>query len=198
MNEDQLWKTFTSGNDSKFRTLFDLFYPVLCLYAKQFIDNKEINEDIVQNVFVSLWEKRNKLLIGTSIRNYLLISVRNQCFDYLRRLEYMHQYTDYQLFQHAQDSASSDEVYLLSELQEQLEQALEKLPEIYRIVFEMRHLEGKDYAEIAEALKISTRTARRYNSATTDLLKNKFKDYLPLILALYSLCKMPTTSTLLQ
>lgn len=193
MNEDQLWKAFTSGNDSKFRTLFDLFYPALCLYAKQYIDNKEINEDIVQNVFVTLWEKRDKLFIGTSIRNYLLVSVRNQCFDYLRKQERMRQYTDHQLFQYAQYSASNDEIYLLNELQELLEQTLEKLPETYRIVFEMRHLEGKDYAEIAEALNISTRTARRYNSATSDLLKNKFKDYLPLILALYPLLKISAT-----
>jgi RNA polymerase sigma-70 factor (family 1) len=182
MSEDQLWNAVVKGDDGKFRELFDLFYPVLCVYAKQYVEN---NEDIVQNVFVSLWESRHKIIIGTSIRNYLVVSVRNQCFDYLRRNERMKQYMDYQNINNLNQTSNNEEVLLLSELQDLLAKALAQLPESYRIVFEMHRMEGKDYAEIADKLGISIRTAKRYNAATTELLKKNLRDYLPLLL-LYS------------
>lgn len=182
MSEDQLWNAVAKGDDGKFRILFELFYPPLCIYAKQYVEN---SEDIVQNVFVSLWESRHKIIIGTSIRNYLVIAVRNQCLDYLRRDKRMQQYIDYQNIHNQNRTSNNDELLLLSELQDLLAKALSQLPESYRIVFEMHRMEGKDYAEIAEKLGISIRTAKRYNAATSEFLKKDLRDYLPLLL-LYS------------
>lgn len=187
MTEDQLWNEFTKGDNNKYRSLFDLFYPALCAFARQYVTSKAIGEDLVQNVFASMWENRNRIIVGKSVRNYLMVSVRNQCFDYLRREESMRQYTDYKNFQEMSEIENNAELYLLSELQNLLDQTLSKLPESYRTVFEMHRLEGKDYAEIAETLNISTRTAKRYNSITTDFLKKELKDYLPLVIPLCQL-----------
>lgn len=189
MTEDQLWNAVVKGDDGKFRELFDLFYPVLCVYAKQYTQHNEVNEDIVQNVFVSLWESRRKIIIGTSIRNYLAVSVRNQCFDYLRRDERMKQYIDYEHLNNLNQASNNEELLLLTELQDLLAKTLAQLPEPYRIVFEMHRMEGKDYAEIAEKLNISVRTAKRYNAATTELLKKNLQDYLPLLLLYYPFIK---------
>lgn len=81
------------------------------------------------------------------------------------------------------DSGEND-IYLLTELQALLDKALSKLPETYRLVFEMNRLEGKSFDEIAETLNISVRTAKRYKSQATDILKEDLKDYLSLVLFL--------------
>lgn len=178
-----LWKMVADDDEKAFQKLFELFYPALCMYAKKYIEERNTREDIVQDVFVYLWEDRKKLSIASSVRNYLMVSVRNRCFNYLHKEGIMRQY---------QESISSDyaepqdeEMYLLSELYDLLDKTLAKLPETYRLVFEMHRMQGKDYNEIAETLNISVRTAKRYKSQVIDILQKELKDYLPLIVLMY-------------
>lgn len=173
--------TIGSNDEKAFKELFELFYPPLCLYAKRYIDDRTIREDIVQDVFASLWEERAKMAIETSIRSYLVVCVKNQCISYLRRENYMQQYVNSQIEKNAYCLSDANDIHLLTELQELLEKSLSRLPETYRIVFEMNRLEGKSFDEIAEALSISVRTAKRYKSYATEILKEDLKDYLPLI-----------------
>ncbi len=70
---------------SAFRLLFENYYPSLCLFCKRYIDDFDVREDIVQNVFVSIWENRRNICVNSSVRNYLITSVRNGCLNYLRR-----------------------------------------------------------------------------------------------------------------
>lgn len=179
-----LWNTVVKDDEKAFEKLFGLFYPSLSIYAKRYIEERTVCEDIVQDVFVALWEGRKKLLITTSIRSYLILSVRNHCLNYLRKEGLSLQYQE--LITKEQTTADQgQDVYLLSELYEMLDKALAKLPDTYRLVFEMHRMEGKNYEEIAEALNISVRTAKRYKSQVVEILKNELKDYLPLILLFY-------------
>ena len=180
-----LWNTAVNDDEKAFEKLFSLFYPSLSIYAKRYIENQAVREDIVQDVFTTLWEGRKKLQITTSIRSYLILSVRNHCLNYLRKEGLNRQYQEF-ISKEQLLSAEEQDVYLLSELYDLLESALAKLPDTYRIVFEMHNMEGKDYAEIAEALNISVRTAKRYKSLAVDVLKEELKDYLPLVLLVYS------------
>lgn len=179
-----LWNTVVNDDEKAFEKLFGLFYPSLSIYAKRYIEDRAVREDIVQDVFVALWESRKKLQITTSIRSYLILSVRNHSLNYLRREGLNRQYQEF-ISAKQLTSTEEEDVYLLSELYDLLESALAKLPETYRIVFEMHNMEGKDYAEIAEALNISVRTAKRYKSQVIDLLKDELKDYLPLMVLIY-------------
>lgn len=179
--EDHFWYAATGDDKKAFKQLFELFYPPLCSYARRYIDDRAIREDIVQEVFATLWEDRKKLTISTSIRSYLIVCVKNLCTSHLRREGYMQQYVDSQIGKKLHSETESNDIYLLTELQELLEKALAKLPDTYRTVFEMNRLEGKSFDEIAEILNISVRTAKRYKSRATDVLKQELKDYLPLL-----------------
>ncbi|MFG6400614.1 MAG: sigma-70 family RNA polymerase sigma factor, partial [Parabacteroides distasonis] len=77
---------------------------------------------------------------------------------------------------------SSEELYTWEELQTLLRQALDKLPENYRLAFEKNRFENKSYGEIAEEMQISIRTVERYKNKATELLKTELKDYLPLFI----------------
>ncbi|MDR0748623.1 MAG: RNA polymerase sigma-70 factor [Tannerellaceae bacterium] len=181
--ETLLWKTVVNDDEKAFETLFCFFYPPLCVYARRYVDSLHAREDIVQDVFVALWEDRKRLSIAGPVRCYLVAAVRNHCLNYLRREGFLR---NYQESIKETDRQDTNDIYLLTELYELLEKALSKLPDTYRLVFEMHHMEGKNYEEIAQSLNISVRTAKRYKSQVTDFLKQDLKDYLPLLGLLFS------------
>ena len=171
INVDLLLEQITTeDNRLAFHRLFELYYPALCMYAKRFITDKETREDIVQDVFFAIWENRSRISVKTSARSYLVTCARNHCLNYLQR---NHERYYESLIQ---------ELYTWEELQTLLRQALDKLPENYRLAFEKNRFENKSYGEIAEEMQISIRTVERYKNKATELLKTELKDYLPLFI----------------
>ena len=150
----------TEDNKLSFQRLFELYYPALCIYTKRFIPDRETREDIVQEVFSSIWENRKRIVIRTSARNYLITATKNHCLNYLQRNheEYVDKLPQEQIPIYAD---SGEELYTWEELQTLLREALAKLPENYRYVFEKNRFENKSYGEIAEDMQISIRTVEK-------------------------------------
>ena len=168
-----------------FRYLFEHYYPSLCLFAKRFIDDRETREDIVQEVFFRLWDKRKQITVTSSAQNYLLTSVRNLCLNYLRRQEVQQPFEE-SLFDQPDDE-EGDRLIQLRELEEQLAQALAQLPPEYRLAFELNRMEGKSLEEVAQRMGVSTRTVERYRDKAIALLQTELKEYLPLFLLLFAM-----------
>ena len=154
---------------------------LLFAYTKRFIPDRETREDIVQEVFSSIWENRKRIVIRTSARNYLITATKNHCLNYLQRNheEYVDKLPQEQIPIYAD---SGEELYTWEELQTLLREALAKLPENYRYVFEKNRFENKSYGEIAEDMQISIRTVERYKNKAIEILKTELKDYLPLFI----------------
>jgi RNA polymerase sigma-70 factor (ECF subfamily) len=179
--EQLLWNSVILDDKKAFEQLFELFYPPLLNYANRYTDDRSMSEDIVQEVFVSLWENRQVLHITHSIRNYLLVTVRNHCLNYIKKEKYARRYQEFVIKKESIEKEDREDFYLLTELYEMLEKTLAKLPKTYRKVFEMYRIEKKSYEDIAEELHISVRTAKRYKSHVLDILRKDLKDYLPLL-----------------
>ena len=162
----------TEDNKLSFQRLFELYYPALCIYTKRFIPDRETREDIVQEVFSSIWENRKRIVIRTSARNYLITATKNHCLNYLQRNheEYVDKLPQEQIPIYAD---SGEELYTWEELQTLLREALAKLPENYRYVFEKNRFENKSYGEIAEDMQISIRTVERYKNKAIEILKTE-------------------------
>jgi len=80
-----IFEEMKKGKEYAFDYFFNYYYPGLCVFAQKIISLPEGQaKDIVQDVFVKLWNDREKLDIKTSIRSYLFVSVRNRCMDVLR------------------------------------------------------------------------------------------------------------------
>ena len=140
-----------SNDEKEFRKLYEEYYAPFCIYAKRFINDMAICEDIVSDVFASLWDKRNSIeLKKDTATAYLKICVRNSCLNYLKHLEYEWNYNELCQKQPPVYATESDSVYTLNELYDMLFKALERLPQNYRIVFTKNFFEGKTHAEIAE------------------------------------------------
>lgn len=178
-NELFLYEEMKRGKEYAFDFFFNFYYPGLCVYAQKIMELPEEARDIVQDVFVKFWNDRKKLNIEFSIRSYLFVSVKNKCFDVLRKknrniktqeISYEHDITD-----------ESFETYILSELETLFNRSLDKLPERCREIFELSRLHGLKNREIADKLNLSEKTIENQVTKALHILKEELKDYLPFL-----------------
>ena len=156
-------RILTRDDVTAYKKLFFDFFAPLCLFAKRYVEQKEVCEDIVQGVFFQLWKNRHCISITTSARNFLVTSVRNASIELMNE----------------EDTTT---LYAVSELEERLNIALAKLPENVRHTFEMNRFDGKTYPVIAEECGISVKTVEAHISRALKLLRSELKYFLPLLL----------------
>lgn len=178
--------SFSGRNkEQAFKELYEEYYAPFCLYAKRFIEDKETREDIVSDVFTSIWGKMDTFdLQSDTALGYIKMCVRNSCLNFLK-----HQECEWNYAENIQKKApvyetEPDSVYTLDELYKMLYETLNKLPENYRIVFMKSFFEGKTHVEIAEEMNLSVKSINRYKQKTMELLRNELKDYMPLLMLL--------------
>lgn len=177
-DEQLIFKLLKQGNEKAFTSLFRKYYKDLVMFAGTFLSEKESCEDIVQSIFVNLWEKRTELDINVSIRSFLLKSVKNGCLDELRHRKVKINHENNVLSLEKEANFSVEHYILYSELISHLTYALEKLPEKQRTVFEMSRLQGIKYKDIAERMNISERTVEDRIAKTLIVLRKYLKDFL--------------------
>jgi len=166
------------GNKESFSLLFKRYYKDLVLFGGTFLVDKETCEDIVQQVFLKLWEDRETLFIKTSLKSYLLKSVQNACFDEIKHKSVVREHEDYVQSSSLSEYIDTENYILYSDLQKHLKEALEKIPPQYREPFEMNRFEGLKYIEITEKLNVSQRTIEERISKAIKLLRIHLKDIL--------------------
>lgn len=177
-----LWSISNNDDTIAYRSLFEQYYVALCQYARQYISDQETREDIVQDVFFAIWEKRKTINPSVSAKNYLITCVKNFSLNYLRNQGYKQEYETAILKKLPVYFEDQNDLYTLQELQILLAKTLEKLPTEYRLAFEMNRFEDKSIEEIAEIMGVSSRTVKRYKSKAVEILKKELKDYLPLFM----------------
>lgn len=171
--------------EKDFKTLFDEFYVPFCLYAKRFVKNGEVARDICQDVFSRIWDKFDVIDPDSgSLIGYIKASVRNRCVDYLRRQENEYSYISNALNSTPVYADGPDQVYTLEELYKILLDTLDEMPEENREVFIGTFIEGKTREEVARKLDVSVKSVGRYKGKVLAILKERFKDYLPMLLIL--------------
>lgn len=160
------------GRDKKaFSKLFETYHAPLFRFAENYVCCPGLAEDIVQEVFIKLWEDTN-IRISGSLRSYLFLMVRNRCVDYLRSIK-LEDKKKQQLID-AQIISDSVDLDFDKDVTARIKQAVQELPDQCRQVYEMSVYNGLKHAEIAEELKISVNTVK----AQIFRAKNKLRDKL--------------------
>ncbi|WP_459187628.1 RNA polymerase sigma-70 factor [Parabacteroides sp. APC149_11_2_Y6] len=180
-------KSIRRGDVSSFSLLFNQYYSGLVVYANQFLSSIENSEDIVDDVFASLWEKRETLDPELYLKGYLFTSVRNRCLNHIEHLRVHSEYQKKILKKGDTGCSLTWEYFVESELNEMIEKALEKLPPQQKKVFMMSRFENKTAAQIAEELEISPRTVEKHIEKALQSLRADLKDYLPVALLIWLL-----------
>lgn len=180
MNEEILFGKIKCGDITAFEALFRQFYPSMCVVARKYVEQKEVAEDIAQEAFIRLWEKRGEYESIPDLRTFLYVAVRNLCFNYLRDKK---KTVDCHTIDLIDWNISFQEQLIQEETYRLISKAINALPfqtaRIMRLV-----LEGRQNKEISELLGISVATVKtlKYNALKT--LKVSLKGYFPILLIL--------------
>jgi RNA polymerase sigma-70 factor (ECF subfamily) len=176
-DEKVLFENIKKGHLQSFETLFHRYYGYLCSYAEKFTLNHHAAEEIVQEFFVQLWEKREKISIESSVKNYFFRSIKNHCLNYIQHQKIHDKYSKTALQERKSDE-SHDEVYIETELAAKIEESILSLPEKRREIFRLSREEGLKYSEIAIKLNISIKTVETQMSLAIRSLREKLKEYI--------------------
>jgi RNA polymerase sigma-70 factor (family 1) len=172
MTDFNLNKNILTERDLK--GIFDLYYRSILTYANRFLPSKAECEDLVQDVFVYIWEKQLTFPDEISVKVYLYKSTRNRCYNIIK-----HQKVKDNYFENALHFLEDDNLFLKQILEEeivrQLHQAIEILPERKKEILKLS-LKGLKNNEIAERLDIKLQTVKTLKSQSYTILRTQFKD----------------------
>lgn len=190
--ELHLIHSLKSGNNQAYKYIYDHHYVLLCKIAYEFLKDDFLAESIVDDIIFHLWEKRDTLEITTSLRSYLVQAVRNRCINYLN-LEREKREVRFSVIDQQNEWINSvfpsDDYPLARLLENELEQeirnAINRLPEECKVVFKKSRFEEKRYEQIAEELGISVNTVKYHIKNAISRLSADLSQYLLLLICCF-------------
>lgn len=170
------------GNEAVFETVFRQHYAPLYRYARPLLGDADEAEEVVQSVFVTIWERRASLLITTSLKAYLYRAVHNRCLNRLSQQSNQAQHRQQAAAELYTDVAGPAQALLTDELSTRLQRAIGRLPDQCRRAFELSRFDELSYKEIADQLGIATKTVENQIGKALRILRTELSDYLPLFI----------------
>ena len=164
-----------------FEEIFRSYFTPLCSFAQKFVQDIDEAKDIVHNVFVNLWNRRDEVDMETSLKSYLFQGVHNRSLNYIRDTKKLVQFDAPQneaelgLYLDAKDHLES------SEAERRINQALDNLPDKCKEIFLMNRFDGLKYQEIAEKLNISVKTVETQMSRALKTLRERLSDMIAVL-----------------
>jgi RNA polymerase sigma-70 factor (ECF subfamily) len=178
----------TAGNEQVFEQVFKTHFKGLHAYASTILKDIWEAEEMVQQVFYKLWEKKEQIGIHTSLKAYLYRCVHNECMNHIKHQKVKAVHQQYAMQQDKQQTEKNDPARQLAgaELEKNILKALNELPEQCRTIFQMSRFEALKYQEIAFQLGISVKTVESQMGKALKRLRFKLVEYLTLLIpALY-------------
>ncbi len=173
--EKKLVDEIRRGNEAAFEKIFRRYYRALCLFSTKILGDDETAEEVVQDFFVKLWERREGFMVETSVKNYLFRSVKNLSINVIKHEQIK--------LKHAQQVMADAEVndfkdhFMEVDLERAIEKSIEELPEKRREIFRLSREEGLKYREIAERMNISIKTVEAQMGLAIKTLRDKLRKY---------------------
>ena len=174
-----------SSKHIAFNSLFNRYYAGLCVYCESFVGEKQIAEDLVQDVFVNVWMKRTELNFDETIRPYLYKAVHNSSIQFLRHQKVKDRYSVRTKAKLTEADCIPFEWLIINanpaeetEIQTLYHQALEQLPAQTRETFLCSREKGMKYSEIAELTDLSVKAIEYHISKALEVFRKVLKDYL--------------------
>lgn len=196
VNDSLIIEKLREGDMTVFRSVFEQNYNMLYRFANQILHDTYLAEEVADDVIVALWERREDLVINVSLRTYLMQATKNRCIDVLRTGYQRHEadFTSVTPEDNLEflDTLFADESHpmgllIQKELELQLKEAINQLPEECKAVFEKSRFEQKKYKEIAEELHISINTVKYHIKKALDFLQKSLAVYLKCFLFFFFL-----------
>lgn len=172
LNNKSLIESLKKGEEEAFVFLMNMYHNKLCVYVSGLTKDHYTAKDIVQNVFLRVWEQRQKLNASYNLNNFLHRSVYNEFIDHYRKVKLLTPLEEEHIKQ-LEAIVREDRVSEISKLIELVKKEIENLPPKCKSVFTMSKLEGLTYVEIAEYQKITVRTVEMHISKAFEIIREK-------------------------
>ncbi|GAA4799317.1 RNA polymerase sigma-70 factor [Olivibacter ginsenosidimutans] len=178
LTDQELFCLLADHDDHKaFTTIYDRYWKKLFLVAAKRLDCLEDAEEVVQDIFVSLWNRRQKIQLQTTLSNYLAVSIKYKIINTFSKYHNQQQYID-ALLQTSTVDNSTQEWLAFEELQEQLAKTIHDLPEKCRLVYQLSRDHGFSQKQIAQELQIAEKTVEAHLNKATKTLRAKLSHFL--------------------
>ncbi|MGQ8338817.1 RNA polymerase sigma-70 factor [Sunxiuqinia sp. A32] len=187
-NNFELLQLLKNGDEASFKVVYNHFYSRLFYFVSEYIPNRDIAENVLQDTFLTLWEKKQRLSPDTNLNAYLYTVAKNNSLKKLRDAKYRNaifqsgELTEYELELNTGALGKLETSDLIfSEIEEIIQNTLQNLPPQCKQVFELSRLQHKKNTEIADELGISVKTVEGHITKAIKVFKIALKEYLPLI-----------------
>ncbi len=184
LTDDQLIVLLKQDKLSAFKEIYGRYWKKMYGEAYKRLKNKELSEEIVQEIFTNLWVKRQSLQITLTIGGYLHLAVANQVIDQYRKELTREKYRESFKIVHSEVDNSTEDAIMLRDLAYTIETEVNQLPDKCRSVYELSRNEHKSNKEIALHLGISEKTVENHLTKALKKLRLGLSHYLFIIVAL--------------
>ena len=151
INDIHLFGEIKSGNRLALDTLFKKYYQQLCYFVETYTSNSYISEELVADIFTTIWIKRKQIDIKKSIKSYLYTSAKNAALMHLRKKRYLME--DLESVKYiSKNDTNPEQIIIKNETCSKVNKCLELIPPKSRQVFILHRLDGLRYKEIAEIM----------------------------------------------
>ena len=176
--------------ETRFEDIYLSYFSKMKYFAKEYVISEEDAENIVQDVFVELWENKEMLNMHMNLIAYLFTTIKNKCLNHLRHKlvvqetasKLQEEYTISLRMNLDSLEAFDNNLFSDQDLEKIISRALDTLSEKCRTIFIMSKIEGKKQKEIAQELNISINTIETQMGIAYKKLRIELKDYFPILL----------------
>ncbi|MES2779705.1 MAG: RNA polymerase sigma-70 factor [Bacteroidota bacterium] len=177
--DSELILNIRAGDIRSFERVFNLYAEQLVRYATTIVKDNDDAEDIVQQLFVALWDKKGIPDVNGSLKSYLYRSVYNSSLNKLKQVKVRESYASDMTYVSDGFTASASESVEHKETVKRVDAAIEELPEQCKLIFKMSRIEQLKYQEIADQLGLSVKTVEAQMGKALKHMRTRLKDYLP-------------------
>ena len=181
--DEQLLNAIQLDDEKAFSELFKRYWRKAQGIANAKVHSKEVAEEIVQDVFITLWDKRSSLRIH-NFSSYLYTTIKNKSLNYIEACIVREKYWNYYKTFVPQFDESTEKTVAYDELVEAIENEVNHLPEKSKKVFRLNRLEGRSIAEIASTLNLSEKAIEYHITRSLKQLRLHLKDYILFLIAI--------------
>ena len=182
-----IFKRMSEGDEKAFRFFFDKYYTDLCNFVNQYLNYPEMAEELVQDVFVYLWEKKSDISLHTSVKAYLYLASKNKSLNYLRNAKTKIRLLENYRKENDEIQATSDLFLDSDELKNILDKSIDSLPDRCREIFLLSRQSELSHKEIANKLNISPKSVENQIGIALKRLRDELRPYYDRIFVLFLL-----------
>ena len=159
-SDEALFLSIKSGDTYALKLLFSKYYENLCYFVFTIVNDSDVSKEIVSDMFLGIWEKRENINIKFKVKNYLYTAAKNRAINYLHKKKIITEPIHFHQNSGNVLESNPEEMLIFEEKKKEIENLVDQLPERRKLIFQMKRFDGFTFKEIADILSISVQTVR--------------------------------------